>query len=209
MAYIPPSEPGLPTPTLPGLGSVIAIGSAVAVGCALVVGVFSGITGIQSAWAAILLGWLVGLAIHRSRSDASAAIAGASIALAGSALASLIAVTLRIVKEVHVPLAVVLAHLPQVIPAVPKDIGWFGFLCWALAAYLGWVTVSRGERRPGSALPPATASGGPGQQPYGAWSGPGEQPGIYDPPASGPPANPAPGGSAQPGFGPDVKERPS
>ena len=198
MAYIPPPEPGEPTPAPSSPGSVIAIGSAVAVGCALVVGVFSGITGIQSAWAAILLGWLVGLAIHRSRSDASAAIAGASIALAGSALASLIAVTLRIVKEVHVPLAVVLAHLPQVIPAVPKDIGWFGFLCWALAGYLGWVTVSRGERRPGPALPPATASGGPGQQP-----------GAYDPPASGPPGNSVPGGSAEPGFGPDVKERPS
>ena len=118
-------------------------------------GVFSGITGIQSAWAAILLGWLVGLAMRRSRCDLPTAIASASIALAGSALASLIAVTLRIVKEAHVPLAVVLAHIPQVIPAVPKDIGWFGFLCWALAAYLGWVTVSRGERRQGPALPPA------------------------------------------------------
>jgi hypothetical protein len=187
---------------------VIAIGSAVAVGCALVVGVFSGITGIQSAWAAILLGWLVGLAIGRSRCDSPAAIAGASIALAGSALASLIAVTLRIVKQVHVPLTLVLAHMPQVIPAIPKDIGWFGFLCWALATYLGWVTVSRGERRRGPALPP-TASGGPGQQPYGAWSGPGQQPGAYDPPASGPPGNPVPGGPAQPGLGPDVKDRPT
>ena len=208
MAYIPPPEPGAPTPAPPGLASVIAIGSAVAVGCALAVGVFSGITGIQSAWAAILLGWLVGLAIGRSRCDSPAAIAGASIALAGSALASLIAVTLRIVKQVHVPLTLVLAHMPQVIRAVPKDIGWFGFVCWAIAAYLGWQTVARGERRPGPALPPATAAEGPGQQPYGAWSGPGQQPGAYDPPASGPPANPVPG-SAQPGFGPDVKERPS
>jgi hypothetical protein len=188
---------------------VIAIGSAVAIGSAFVVGVFGGITGIQSAWAAILLGWLVGLAIRRSRSDTPAAIAGASIALAGSALASLIAVTLRIVKEVHVPLAVVLAHIPQVIPAVPKDIGWFGFVCWALATCLGWETVARGERRHGPALPPATASGDPGQQPYGAWSGPGQQPGADDPPASGPPGNAVPGGSAQPGFGPDVKERPT
>ena len=64
---------------------MIAIGSAVAIGCALVVGVFSGITGVQSAWAAILLGWLVGLAIRRSRCESPAAFAGASIALAGSA----------------------------------------------------------------------------------------------------------------------------
>ena len=143
MAYIPPLEPGPPSPAPPGLGSLIVIGSAVAVGCALVVGLFSGITGIQSAWAAILLGWLVGLAIRRSRCDTPAAIAGASIAVAGSALASLIAVTLRIVKEVHVPLAVVLAHIPQVIPAVPKDIGWFGFVCWALSAFAGWASVGR------------------------------------------------------------------
>jgi hypothetical protein len=207
MAYIPPPEPGTPTPVPPGLGSVIAIGSAVAIGCAFVVGVFGGITDIQSAWAAILLGWLVGLAIRRSRSDSPTAIAGASIALAGSALASLIAVTLRIVKEAHVPLAVVLAHIPQVISTVPEGIGWFGFLCWALAAYLGWVTVSRGRRPQSPALPSAVASGGLGQQPYGAWSGPGQQPGAYGPPASGPPGNPGPGGSAQPGFGPEGRER--
>ena len=48
--------------------------------------------------------------------------AGAGIALAGGALASLIAVALRIAKEAHVPLAVVLAHIPQVISAVPKGI---------------------------------------------------------------------------------------
>ena len=60
MAYIPPPAwprpPGTPTPAPPGLGSVIAIGSAVAIGCAFVAGVFGGITGIQSAWAAIPLG---------------------------------------------------------------------------------------------------------------------------------------------------------
>jgi hypothetical protein len=106
---------------------VIAVGSAVAIGCAFAAGVFSGITGIHSAWAAVLLGWLVGLAIRRSRCDLLAAIAGAGIALAGSALASLIAVTLRIVKEAHVPLTLVLDHMPLVAPAVPRDIGWFGF----------------------------------------------------------------------------------
>jgi hypothetical protein len=159
MAYIPPPGAGAPTPAPPGLGSVIAIGSAVAIGGAFAVGVFSGITGIQSAWAAILLGWLVGLAMRRSRCDLPTAIASASIALAGSALASLIAVTLRIVKEAHVPLTVVLDHMPLVAPAIPRDIGWFGFLCWALAAYLGWVTVSRGGGRQGSVLPPATPSG--------------------------------------------------
>jgi hypothetical protein len=41
----------------------------------------------------------------------------------------------------------------EVGPAVPRDAGWFGFLCWALAAYLGWVTVSRGGERQGPALP--------------------------------------------------------
>jgi hypothetical protein len=131
------------------------------VGWMRAVGVFSAITGIQSAWAAIVLGWLVGLAMRRSRCDVPTTFAAAGIALAGSALASLIAVTLRIVKEAHVPLTAVLGHMPEVAPAVPRDIGWFGFACWALATYLGWVTVSRGEARPGPALPPATPSGQP------------------------------------------------
>jgi hypothetical protein len=197
MAYIPPPEPGTPTPTPVSLASVIAIGTAVAIACAFAVGLFSGITRIESAWAAILLGWLVGLAIGRKRRDSPAAIGGAIIALAGSALASVIAVTMWIVKEAHVPLAVVLAHMPVVISAVPHGIGWFGFLCWALAAYLGWVTISRAGRQQNPVLPTATASGDSGQQP-GAW-------GLQ---SSGPPGNPVPGGSAEPGFGPEGKQRP-
>jgi hypothetical protein len=159
MVYLPSREPGAPTPALAGLGSVIAIGSVVAIGCAVVVGLFGGVTGIQSAWAAILLGWFVGLAVRRKRCDSPAAIGGAIIALAGSALASLIAVTIRIVREAHVPLADVLAHIPRLISVVPHVIGWFGFLCWALATYLGCVTIARGPQRQVPASPSTTASG--------------------------------------------------
>ena len=158
MVYLSPREPGAPTSAPAGLGPVIAIGLAVAIGCAAVVGLFGGVTGIQSAWAATLLGWLVGLAVRRKRCDSLAAIGGAIIALAGSALSSLIAVTIRIVREAHVPLAAVLAHIPRLISVVPHVIGWFGFLCWALATYLGWVTIARGGQRQVPASPSATAS---------------------------------------------------
>jgi hypothetical protein len=165
MAYLPPPGPGASSPGPASLGSVIATGSAVAIACATAVGLFSGITGIQSVYAAIALGWAVGLTISRRRSDTPAAIAGAIIALAGSALASVIAVTLRIANQAHVPLAVVLGHLPLVIPAVPQAIGWFGLVCWALTAALGWVTIVCHRPTPTFAPTPATQCGGPAQQP--------------------------------------------
>ncbi len=165
MAYLPPPGPGAPSPGPASLGSVIATGSAAAIACATAVGLFSGITGIQSAYAAILLGWAVGLTIRRGRSDTPAAIASAIIALAGGALASVIAVTMRIANQAHVPLAVVLGHLPLVISAVPQAIGWFGFVCWALAAALGWVTIVRHRPTHNFAPTPATAPSGPPLQP--------------------------------------------
>lgn len=148
MASIPPQEPGAPAAAPAGLGSVIAMGSATALAGAFAVGLFSGLTGIQSAYAAILLGWVVGLAIRRGRRDTPAATGAGVIALAGSAAASVIALTARIVKVAHAPLGVVLMHISTVISVLPHVIGWFGFVCWALAAYAGWVTtVGRGRRR--------------------------------------------------------------
>lgn len=158
MVYLPPRESGASASALAGFGPAIAIGSAVAIGCAFVVGLFGGVTGIQSTLAAILLGRFVGLAVRRNRCDSLTAIGGAIIALAGSALASLIAVTIRIIREAHVPLAAVLAQVPRLISVMPHVIGWFGFLCWALATYLGWVTIARGGQRRGPASPSATAS---------------------------------------------------
>jgi hypothetical protein len=93
---------------------VITIGSAAAVA----VGLFSGPTGIQSAYAAILLGWVVGRAIRRSRSDTPTAAGAGIIALTGSATATVVALTVRIMTVAHVPLD--LADLP---PQGPESIG--------------------------------------------------------------------------------------
>lgn len=148
MALVRPPEPAASAAAPTGLGPVLAIGSAAALAGACVVGLFSGLTGIQSASVSILLGWVVGLAIRRSERDTRAAIGAGIIALAGSAAASVIALTVRIVTVAHVPVAVVVTHIPAVISAVPHVIGWFGFVCWALAAYASWVTtVGRGRRR--------------------------------------------------------------
>lgn len=119
MAYIPPPELRAPTAGSADLGFVIAIGSAVALAGAFAVGLFSGLTRIQSAYVAILLGWVVGLAIRRRRRDSSAAIAAGIIALAGSATASVIALAVRVVRVAHIPLAVVLTHISKVISLVP------------------------------------------------------------------------------------------
>ena len=180
MAYIPPPEPGAPTSAAVSLGSVIAMGSAAALAGAFAVGLLSGLTGIQSAYVSILLGWVVGLAIRRSRRDSPAAIGAGIIALTGSATATVIALTVRIVTVAHVPLAVVLTHMPKVISAVPHVIGWFGFVCWALAAYASWMTTADRGRRPSPILRPArpaTAPGGPGQ-PYGTPPEPGQESGA-------------------------------
>jgi hypothetical protein len=103
------------------------------------------------------------------------------MALIGSALSSVIALTLHVVKAGQIPLSYVLGHESTVISDVPHYIGFFGFLCWAIAAYVGWATAAgrrrrRGYRRmrgapaaAGQAPPYGTA---PGQAPYGTGPGP-------------------------------------
>jgi hypothetical protein len=170
----------------------IAAGAAVAVACAFVVGLIGGATNTQFAYGAVLIGFLAGLVMRKIRMDAQTAIAGAVVALIGSALSSVIALTLHVVKAGQIPLSFVLGHESTLISDVPHYIGFFGFLCWAIAAYVGWATASgRGRRRrygrmrgapatagqapygvaPGQAPPYGAA---PGQAPYG--TGPGQAP---------------------------------
>jgi hypothetical protein len=178
------------------------VGSAVAIACAFILGLIGGVTNTQFAYGAILLGVFTGQAVRRVRRDTQAAVAAGFISLAGSALASLIAVTMRLVKAVHVPLFTVLAHMPAVSSILPHIIGWFGFVCWALSAFTGWASVGRQRIRtapmsgqistPGHGQPP-----GPGLQPDGSE---GAQP---DHPGSGfavPPGQaPGPGPTQMPG----------
>jgi hypothetical protein len=152
----------------------LAQGAGVAVACAFAVGVFSGLTRVQSAYVAILAGWLAGRTIHRGSRDLPAAVAAGIMALAGAALASVIAVSIRITVTAHLPYEIVAAHIARVIPLVPHFIGPFGFICWALAAVVGWLAVrSEGRRRPGltraAAHPASTPSGEPDR---GTGSGP-------------------------------------
>jgi hypothetical protein len=178
MAYIPPPQPYASSPASRGLGLAIAVGSAVAVACAFALGLIGGLTNTQFAYGAILLGVFTGQAIRRVRRDTQAAVAAGLISLAGSALASLIAVTMRLVKAVHIPLSTVLAHMPAVSSILPHIIGWFGFLCWALSTFTGWASVGRQRIRtaPMSGQTAASDQGqvaGSGQQP----GSPGAQPG--------------------------------
>jgi len=145
MSY--PQAPVLSVPPPARTGAALALGAAVAVGGALIVGVFSGMTSIQSAKVAILLGWLVGLVVSRAGPALDAAAGAGILSVAASAAASVIGVIIVIVRLGHVPLAIVLDHLPRVISLMPHVIGWFGFVCWALAAVFGWATVrSRGRK---------------------------------------------------------------
>src|ERR1700683_873625 len=183
--------PFVPAPAPRSIGLAIAAGAAVAVACAFVVGLIGGATNTQFAYGAVLIGFLAGLTMRKIRADAQTAIAGAVVALIGSALSSVIALTLHLVKAGQIPLSFVLGHESTVISDVPHYIGFFGFLCWAIAAYVGWATAAgrrrrRGYRRmrgtpaaagqaapygtvPGQAPPYGTA---PGQAPYGTGPGP-------------------------------------
>ena len=175
MAYIPPPPPGAQAPARRGLGLAITAGAAVAIGCAFLAGLIGGETNSQFAYAAVILGLLVGVVIRKIRSDAQAAIAAGLLSLAGGALSSLISLTVRLVKVAHIPLSFVLAHISTVMSQVPHYIGAFGFLCWALAAYVGWATAAgRGRRRRAGRMRGRTAPAGQSPQPYGA--GPGQQP---------------------------------
>ena len=169
MAYIPPPLPAAPAPR--GLGLAIAVGSAVAIGCAVILGLIGGLADRQFAYGAVLLGVFVGQAVRRIRRDTQAAIAAALISLAGSALASLVGLTMRLVRAAHIPLPVVLAHLSTVISILPRAIGVFGFVCWTLAAYAGWADVGR-QPAQGARTRGATAAVEQGQ-----FYSPGQQPG--------------------------------
>jgi hypothetical protein len=155
------SHPGLVADYAPPparLGAGLAAGIAAAIGGALVVGVFSGVTGIQSAYAAILLGWIVGLAVSRAGRDQLAAVAAAVLSLAGSAAASVIAVCITAVKDGHVPASIVAAHFWRAIPLLPHVMGWFGFVCWSLATVVSWRTVRRRGRQRSRSGSPAMSS---------------------------------------------------
>lgn len=191
MAY----NPLFPAPASRSIRLAIAVGAVVAVAGAFIVGLIGGSTNTQFAYGAVLIGFLAGLVMRKIRADAQTAIAAAVVALIGSALSSVIALTLHVVKAGQIPLSFVLGHESTLISDVPHYIGFFGFLCWAIAAYVGWATAAgRGRRRrygrmrgaPAAAgqAPPYGAAPGqapysdaaPGQAPYG--TGPGQgQPG--------------------------------
>jgi hypothetical protein len=133
----------LPDPAPRTLGLAMAVGSAAAIACAFALGLIGGVTNTQFAYGAILLGVFTGQAVRRVRRDTQAAVAAGLISLAGSALARLIAVTMRLVEAVHIPLFTVLGHMPVVSSVLPHIIGWFGFVCWALSAFAGWASVGR------------------------------------------------------------------
>jgi hypothetical protein len=139
-----PGAPGAPKPSR-SLGLATGVGSAVAIACALVLGVLGGATDRQYLYGAVILGVLVGRAVRQIRRDTQAAVSAALISLAGGALASLIALTMHLVQAVHIPLSALLAHLSTVMSALPHVIGWFGFLCWALAAFTAWAGVARAQ----------------------------------------------------------------
>jgi hypothetical protein len=127
-------------------GAALALGCAAAIGGALAVGMFSGFTSIQSTYVAILLGWIVGLVVCRGGRDYAAAAGAVVLALAGSVAASVIAVCIMAVRDGHIPASIVALHFWHAIPLLPHVIGWFGFVCWALAAYVSWRTVRRRGR---------------------------------------------------------------
>jgi hypothetical protein len=164
----------------------VALGAAVAFGGAVIVGTFFGLTNYQSTYLSIVLGWLVGLVVSRAGREMPAAVASGLLALAGSALGSLIGIIIGLVRTVHVPLSVVLSNLGRVISLVPHVIGGFGFLCWGVSGVVGWAIVrSRGRtlRRITQPINPGQTSGGMTYRPLAGGSGP---------------ATPAPGVDIQP-----------
>jgi hypothetical protein len=175
------------------LGPALALGAGVAACGAFIVGVFSGVTGIQSTYVAVLLGWLVGLVVSRAGRDLPAAAGAAILSLAGSVAASVIAVTISLIRHVHVPLTIVLEHISRVLSVVPHVVGFFGFWCWALASVVGWATVKSRGRARRSAPWPATS--------YGAHGVPAHPPDAGGIAGYGSTDSPAPGGSAEPGPG--------
>jgi hypothetical protein len=153
------SYPGLMTEYAPPAarrGAGLALGLATAIGGAMSLGVFSGFTSIQSAYAAVLLGWIVGLAVSRAGRDRPAAATAVALALASSAAASVVAVCVSAVRDGHIPASIVARHFWHAIPLLPHVIGWFGFACWALAIVVSWQTVRGRGRKPSHARSAAT-----------------------------------------------------
>jgi hypothetical protein len=164
-----------------GMGPAIALGAAAALGVALVVGVISGLSNIQFAYGAVLVGLCAGLVIRRSRTDQTAGLAGAVVAVIFSAVSSLVAFTTHFVKA-GLTLSYTLANVSQ----LPHYMGFLGFLFWALGGYVGWATVTgRGRRR-------RVRTGFGGRRPVSG--------GPYSPPMYGAPGGPMPGASGQPFF---------
>jgi hypothetical protein len=205
-------SPLIPAPAPRSIGLAIAVGAAVAVACAFVVGLIGGATNTQFAYGAVLIGFLAGLAMRKIRMDKQTAIAGAVVALIGSALSSVIALTLHVVKAGQIPLSFILGHESTVISDVPHYIGFFGFFCWAIAAYVGWATAAGRRRRRGyRRMRGAPAAAGqtppygtaPGQAPYGTGPGPDQgQPDWGSAPAQT--GYPLSGFTAPPGQAPDT-----
>lgn len=158
------------------LGTAVALGAVVAFGGAIIVGAVFGLTNYQSAYLSIVVGWLVGLVVGRAGRDMPIAVAAGILALAGSALGSLLGIIIGLVKTVHVPLSVVLSNMGRVISLVPHVIGGFGFLCWALSGVVGFGIVrSRGGRtlrRIARPINPGQMSGGMTYRPLAGDSGP-------------------------------------
>ena len=164
MAY--PAEQAKSAVTSASLGAGVSLGAAVALGGAVVVGTFFGLTNYQSTYVSILSGWLVGLVVNRAGRDMPMAVAAGALALTGSALASVIGIVIGLVKTFHVPLSVVLSNIAHVFPLMPRAIGGFGFLCWALSGLVAWATVRSRGRTLGRAPKPATLGQMPGGMTY-------------------------------------------
>src|SRR5262249_45071622 len=118
-----------PSPVPVAFGSALLLASGLAIGGAVIVGAFYGISGYQSTYVSILLGWAVGMVICRAGREIRVAAAASALALTGSAVASVIGAAIGVVKIAHVPAAVVVSHISRVISLLPHVIGWFGFLC--------------------------------------------------------------------------------
>jgi hypothetical protein len=202
MSY-PPGYPndGTSRASSASLGTAVALGAAVALGGSVIVGTIFGLTNYQSTYVSIVLGWLVGLVVSRAGREMTIAVAAGVLALAGSALGSLLGIIIGLVKTVHVPLWIVLSNMGRVISLVPHVIGGFGFVCWALSGVVGWAIVrSRGGRtlrRITQPVSPGQLSGGMTYRPLAGGSSPDIQASGVDiqPMSDNPPADgPAPQG---------------
>jgi hypothetical protein len=202
MSYLPGSPVGGPNASQPNIGVAAAVGLAAAIGSGLVVGILSGLINSQFAYGAVLIGFAVGGTMRRFGRSQAMGLTSAVIAVAGSALSSVVAEITRLVNHFHIALSIVLSHLSIVFRALPHYIGFLGFLFWALGAYIGWATISGRNRasrrrygRAGQGSPYGTPS------PYGAPAAPGQP--MGGPGSPGQPYFPGqqPGTYGQPGFG--------